>query len=624
MPRAGDQLPAAPGEIERTGDGGVTWRTLWHGRLSFDSLAVKGDVIVAEGMKLPETGAVWRQRGNVPNGPRVLLISDDGGRTWAKRTGLRIPADANLQLLTPRAWLTFRPYLLDYEQARLLRSDDGGLSWRRLPVPAGAQVVRFVTPSLGLASASSRFCPGAAFDPKDFPGMQLWRTADGGLTWRAVRGTCGAESSDADIDAVNPKLIFVVQSGSDREGTSLLRRSTDGGQTWKTIFRDPTSGAFNVHFADARHGFLEEDLGRHLPYFGYELLASTSDGGRTWTRHGVPADLPITYYGRDVWIGHDLSGVIWHTANGGKSWRLTTAARFLDPGGPDLLEPHDPTLAGSGRLVIDTGAGPAVSSDGGRTWAPARWPADRAVATAERTNAWVVQAETVDKNSARVVTPTGSRELRLPRGFTFLASIAFTSGRNGAIGSDQGPARKAVYVTHNGGRSWRVVRPPAELSYFRPILGPGVIVFVGDRRIFVSVNEGRNWHPLTLAWKKKPFFDCAVARPSSLAIWITCNDLFGNRTVIFRSSDGGRTWLRRAARHLYLAGFLATSTSEAWATTQRDFYTGASATALWHTTDGGANWRQVWVTLKPEAQAVEIDCAISMSGVIHARYPRCR
>src|SRR5919202_6214348 len=60
VPRAGDQLPSAPGTIERTGDGGRTWRTLWRGPVSFDSLAVAGNVIVAAGRRLPETGSIYR------------------------------------------------------------------------------------------------------------------------------------------------------------------------------------------------------------------------------------------------------------------------------------------------------------------------------------------------------------------------------------------------------------------------------------------------------------------------------------------------------------------------------------------------------------------------------------
>jgi photosystem II stability/assembly factor-like uncharacterized protein len=167
-----------------------------------------------------------------PAGPHVLLVSLNGGRTWSRRAPLRIAAE--LDLLTPRIWLAFgpeEPNAYPKQTARLLRSDDAGLHWQGLNVPRGAEVVRFATRLIGFAGAAAQACPRPRFDPKDFPAMQLWRTTDGGRTWKALPATCGAQSSDADIDVVSPQLIFAVQSGSDREGTSFVRRSTDGGRT---------------------------------------------------------------------------------------------------------------------------------------------------------------------------------------------------------------------------------------------------------------------------------------------------------------------------------------------------------------------------------------------------------
>jgi len=623
VPRAGDQLPSAPGTIERTGDGGITWRTLWHGPVSFDALSVKGDVVVAAGMRLPETGAIYHGKADHPAAPRVLLVSVNGGRTWSRRGPLRIAAE--LDLLTPRIWLAFRsaePDAYPEQKARLLRSDDAGLHWQGLSVPRGAEVVRFASPLIGFASADAQSCPRPRLDPKDFPAMQLWRTTDGGRSWKALPATCGAQSSDADIDVVSPQLIFAVQSGSDREGISLVRRSTDGGRTWKTIYREPKRGVFQVHFADIRHGFIVEDERHNLPYFGYTLVASTRDGGRTWTRHGIPADLPVAFYGNHIWVGHDLSGVVWHTANGGKSWRLTTSARFLDPGGPDLIEPHGPVPTGHAALVVSTGAGPAESTDEGRTWTPARWPTDRATAISEGTNAYVVYAGTVDKNTARLVTSTGSRRLQLPKRFAFLSAAAFTTARDGAIASEDGAERRPVFVTHDGGRRWQAVPLPRGLSYSRPRLGPGIILLIGDARASVTVDEGKSWQPLKLH-KKKQFFDCAVSRPSTPDVWITCNDLY-TQTIIFKSSDGGRTWARHVTARILDTGLLGTGGPEAWVTAEGNPGIGASTSTLWRTRDGGVTWMQVWVTLKPNARALQIDCAISMSGVIHQPFERCR
>jgi photosystem II stability/assembly factor-like uncharacterized protein len=436
VPRAGDQLPSELGTIERTTDGGDNWRTLWRGHVSFNSLAVKGNVIVAAGMRLPETGAIYQGEGP-PTGRRILLVSLDGGRTWNGRPPL--PLTAELHLATTRTWFAFRatsPDTYPQQPARLLRSDDQGFHWTRIGVPSGAGDVRFASATNGFASAAAEDCPTPHPDP-DFPPLQLWRTTDGGVTWRALPGTCAAGYSEADIDIVSPRLIFAVQSGPGRGGPSVVRRSTDGGSTWKTIFRERKRGVFRVHFADVRHGFIVERQGRKFPHFGYTLLASTVDGGRSWSRHGIPADLPVSFHGRDVWIGHDLSAVIWHTTDAGETWRLTASARFLDPGSPDLLEPHSPVLGATHAVIVPTGAGPVETTDDGRTWRPARWPSDRTIAIAEGTNAYVVFGDIVDKTTVRLVTPTGSRKLRLPKGLEYPpTAAAFTSDRDGAIASD--------------------------------------------------------------------------------------------------------------------------------------------------------------------------------------------
>jgi hypothetical protein len=91
-------LPSAPGEIERTRDGGATWRTLWRGRLSFDALVVRRRLIVAAGMRMAETGFAWLQ---------FLRHRSDRDRAW-------------------RAWLV---QVARREAYRLSRTD-----WRA-PVP---------------------------------------------------------------------------------------------------------------------------------------------------------------------------------------------------------------------------------------------------------------------------------------------------------------------------------------------------------------------------------------------------------------------------------------------------------------------------------------------------------
>jgi photosystem II stability/assembly factor-like uncharacterized protein len=614
--RVGWVLPSAPGEIERSRDGGATWRSLWRGRLSFDALAVRRRLIVASGMRARETGrhdawfTTFRRH--------TLLVSRDGGRTWGRRS-LPIRGTVALQILAPRLWLAFRAHEPFGESgSALLRSDDAGRHWYRVPVPRGTQALRFATPLVAVASADARSCRGRQRDEFGFR-MQLWRTTDGGWTWRPLAGTCAPSNSVADFDFVAPHLAFAVQGNEDSlQRFGVLRRSTDGGATWTTVARDRRHTPFRVHFSDRRHGTLVEEAGRPSRQRVLILLATTTDGGRTWTRHGLPAEavdgLPAMA-GRDVWVGHARSGVVWHTNDGGRRWTLTAAPRSLDPGSdsyfPDLL-------AGRGVLVVSSGAGPVESRDGGRTWSPVRWPSARDAALLAGRGAYVVYGDRQDQ--VRLLTPAGSQPVRLPAGVRHVTQAAFANASDGLIVGQRNIDRETPYATHDGGRTWTPVAHPVRRPVSGFSLAPGLIVDSAGRALSVTTDDGASWQT---AGRIPVDEECEASRPSPPDIWIACIG-FGRERILFTSGDGGRTWTRRVTNRSLDVWLSGTGGSEAWATTTAPAPGGDERSSLWHTTDGGATWNQVWAALPPRAPAREIDCAIVPSGVWHVPLPGCR
>jgi photosystem II stability/assembly factor-like uncharacterized protein len=621
VPREGWVQPRDSGRIERTDDGGVSWRTLWSGpRVVFDSIAVLGRTVVAGG------GLARRVccSDQIPVGRRFLVVSADGGRTWRRRVAPR--GGGAPQLLTPRIWIVAQP--LDYgayppRPAAAFRTSDAGRHWRRLTLPQRAQVIRFVTPRVGFAGARGRACPRRS---------QLWRTSDGGTTWRPVPRTCGKPL--ADLDVVSARVLLTAQADPPwtERPRSVVRRSTDGGRSWRVAWRQPHARIERLAFVDARRGFAVETK---VPAGGrtmFTRLRVTTDGRRTWRPRPLPYTrypyesastygpvAPTAFVGmRHAWGGDPGVGLVWRTSDGARTWRLSAD--------PLTLSPEEPTLVRRpGTISLVTAAGVVATRDGGRTWAlsrlpsaATRWPPGPTIALAERRGAYLAEG-TIHTDSGPLedfavpmVTPDGGRtwrRVRLPRALQAArlgaGDVAFTSARDGLVAGDATDPHLPVYATHDGGRTWRVVPTPGRGGLWpgtAVVLGPGVIVVAPGSRLLVTTNEGRSWHSFAVA---SDAFFCGVWRPTDTDLWLACTDLAPrNRFVLLSSHDGGRTWIRRTSRRpLDAEKVVAIDGREAW---MADRPLPRAVGAFWHTTDGGATWHRVWISLCPGDRVVQV------------------
>jgi len=179
--RSGWMVDWIPGVLEHTGDGGLTWQAAplpdslgagWNARrarLGMPSLAPGPAVavpVITEG---------------VAGGPATVILarSDDGGRTW------RVTAPQTCRSFCTDWGAADAPDRVVGDGAALLVTRDGGVHWRRAPIPlAFAQLrsVQMLTPSQGWAVG---YTPNSATDLEQ--GEPL-HTTDGGLTWTALTG----------------------------------------------------------------------------------------------------------------------------------------------------------------------------------------------------------------------------------------------------------------------------------------------------------------------------------------------------------------------------------------------------------------------------------------------------
>jgi photosystem II stability/assembly factor-like uncharacterized protein len=208
-----------------------------------------------------------------------LFKTEDGGKTW--RAVLKDPVG--------------RVYLLHFADERtgwlgtdsLRQTEDGGKTWAPVALPgqAGMQSINgLVRDPAGWTLAGGSTATGE---------LALFRRREGGAAWEkldpAATGYWGGREAPyrhwflAGLDLLGPQQAVAVLFKGFEDGGALLR-TTDGGNSWTTLFR-ADQDLYAVHFADARRGWLAGFHG---------ALWRTEDGGATWEPQANPADVTVS------------------------------------------------------------------------------------------------------------------------------------------------------------------------------------------------------------------------------------------------------------------------------------------------------------------------------------------
>ncbi len=198
----------------------------------------------------------------------------------------------------------------------LWKTVDGGENW--LPVTdgqiksasVGAVAVSESNPDIVFIGMGESCIRGNIM-----PGDGVYKSADAGKTWTHVGFAESQAISRVRIHPTNPNIVFVASFGkygapSDERG---VFKSTDGGKTWKkSLFRDGKTGAVDlsidrknpdVMFAALWEAYrVEYQMSSGGPGSG---LFKSTDGGETWTEITRNPGLPSGVIGR---IGVSVSG----------------------------------------------------------------------------------------------------------------------------------------------------------------------------------------------------------------------------------------------------------------------------------------------------------------------------
>ncbi len=176
------------------------------------------------------------------------------------------------------------------------------------------------------------------------PGDGVYKSTDAGKTWTHVGFSDSDAISKIRIHPTNPEVVFVADFGrygkaSDERG---VYKTTDGGKTWKRVlFRDDKTGAVdveidrrnpNVVYAALWQAFrVEYQMSSGGPGSG---LFKSTDGGDTWTEitrnpglpAGVVGKIGIAVSGADsnrVYVlEENAKGGLFVSDDAGGSWKL--------------------------------------------------------------------------------------------------------------------------------------------------------------------------------------------------------------------------------------------------------------------------------------------------------------
>jgi photosystem II stability/assembly factor-like uncharacterized protein len=518
--------PNAERGVYRTLNGGKTWEKVLYKDENTGAIQVAIDpknsntiyAVLWAGRQGPWENGAW-------NGPESgLFKSTDGGTTWNKltnglpstqqglaRIGIGIaPSDPNRIYASVDAG----------NLSGIYRSDDAGATWRRIQTDGR------------LFGRGTDFAE-VKVDPKNADivysaNVVTWKSVDGGMTWNAFRGAPGGD--DYHRIWINPNNSDIMLIASD-QGAII---TVNGGQTFSSWYNQPTAQFYHVSTDNA------------FPYNVYSGqqesgsvgIASRGNDGqitfREWHPVGAeeygyvaadPLDPNIIYGGKlsrfDKRTGQSQN-IAPEAVRSGKYRFLRTA--------PVLFSPVDnKTLFYAGNVLFKT-------RDGGNNWeiispdlSRENWdvPASVGVYTApemktmpRRGVIYTVAPSYIDVNTIWCgtddglihVTRDGGKTWKnvTPPAITSWSKVSLMDASHFDVNTAYAAVnrirvddmRAHIYKTNDGGKTWKEIvkgLPDDPINVVREDPKVKGLLFAGsERAVYVSFDEGENWHPLRL------------------------------------------------------------------------------------------------------------------------------
>jgi photosystem II stability/assembly factor-like uncharacterized protein len=577
--------------------GGGVWKTIDSGRTwspIFDAqnVASIGAIAVAPS----RTDVVYVGTGEADMRDSIgfgdgIYKSLDAGKTWT-RVGLETTRQIGRVAVDPRNpdvvfVAALGHFYGPHPDRGVYRSKDGGKTWQKVlytndSVGAIDVVIDPRNSQVVYASLwNTRRPPWFIYAPTNGPGGGIYKSADGGTTWKQLTNGLPAEGfgrSGIAIAPSQPDRVYAIVDA--KEGG--LYRSEDAGATWTKVSGDTRIWGRGWYFSKVTVDPRDADR----VYVPNTAIYHSADGGRTW---GNPKGSPGGDDYHQLWIDPDNPDRMIAASDQGAI--ITENARLEQPTWSSWL--NQPTaqiyhLATDARVPYwitgaqqDSGA-VSVAARGKfaqismRDWEPLCAGGESGYTAPDPLHPNVLFGGTV----ARCDVTTNSPEVNISpeRGMTEPARHAWTQP---LVFSTADPhalyfANQFVYKTTDGGAHWTQISQdltrespgvPANLDAAAaadvapnsgprrgvvytiapsPIAAPLLWVGTDDGYIWKTADDGKTWTNVTpaalTAWTKVVMIDASHFDADVAYAAVERHQLEDYEPYLYRTRDGGKTW----------------------------------------------------------------------------------